>query len=309
MQEHDDTAAYLGLGKGHWEASAAPSFCTVLDRGNAQLERIEASTGVSLASSLPPSCVGGSDWLLVHEAATSPVATICKGTVPTLARRCVSTRHDDSVLHFACSAFSDRSLPVLPRRKKVLSGWPQISRAALTLPLRRDFVFCPHPACIRIRTAPLDPRAPRMLMASPAAQPFTSVDTTTQGPHKDEVESPSISVTNALARYERRFNARGPRGMARLVGRKHASAARRRPADQRRAPHVFSAAGRKCGPEESHSYTPAAGAWPVASRMAHKSTARAVSTGAGSVGTRCGQEGRPPHNMGKEETSGAAEGD
>lgn len=39
-------------------------------------------------------------------------------------------------------------------------------------------------------------------MASPAAHPFTSVDTTTQGPHKDEVESPSISVTNALARYE-----------------------------------------------------------------------------------------------------------
>ena len=39
-------------------------------------------------------------------------------------------------------------------------------------------------------------------MASTATQPFTSVDTTTQGPHKDEVESPSISVTNALARYE-----------------------------------------------------------------------------------------------------------
>ncbi|KAJ4318339.1 hypothetical protein N0V94_004469 [Neodidymelliopsis sp. IMI 364377] len=39
-------------------------------------------------------------------------------------------------------------------------------------------------------------------MASPAAHSFASVDTTTQGPHKDEVESPSISVTNALARYE-----------------------------------------------------------------------------------------------------------
>lgn len=32
--------------------------------------------------------------------------------------------------------------------------------------------------------------------------PFTSVDTTTQLPAKDEVESPSISSTNALARYE-----------------------------------------------------------------------------------------------------------
>ena len=41
-----------------------------------------------------------------------------------------------------------------------------------------------------------------MPMASPATQPFTSVDTTIHGPHKDEVESPSISVTNALARYE-----------------------------------------------------------------------------------------------------------
>lgn len=39
-------------------------------------------------------------------------------------------------------------------------------------------------------------------MASPAARPFTSVDTATQGLPKDEVESPSISVTNALARYE-----------------------------------------------------------------------------------------------------------
>jgi hypothetical protein len=39
-------------------------------------------------------------------------------------------------------------------------------------------------------------------MASPAAPPFASVDTTVQGPHKDEVESPGISVTNALARYE-----------------------------------------------------------------------------------------------------------
>ena len=39
-------------------------------------------------------------------------------------------------------------------------------------------------------------------MASPPAQPFTSVDTTRVAPHKDEVESPSISVTNALARYE-----------------------------------------------------------------------------------------------------------
>ncbi|KAF1845787.1 uncharacterized protein K460DRAFT_366634 [Cucurbitaria berberidis CBS 394.84] len=39
-------------------------------------------------------------------------------------------------------------------------------------------------------------------MASPAAIPFTSVDTTTRLPAKDEVESPSISSTNALARYE-----------------------------------------------------------------------------------------------------------
>ncbi|KAF1943621.1 hypothetical protein EJ02DRAFT_453097 [Clathrospora elynae] len=39
-------------------------------------------------------------------------------------------------------------------------------------------------------------------MASPAAVPFTSVDTSTRLPAKDEVESPSISSTNALARYE-----------------------------------------------------------------------------------------------------------
>lgn len=39
-------------------------------------------------------------------------------------------------------------------------------------------------------------------MASPATIPFTAVDTTTRGPAKDEVESPSISSTNALARYE-----------------------------------------------------------------------------------------------------------
>lgn len=39
-------------------------------------------------------------------------------------------------------------------------------------------------------------------MASPATKHFASVDTSTQGPYKDEVESPSISVTNALARYE-----------------------------------------------------------------------------------------------------------
>ncbi|KAH7391821.1 hypothetical protein BKA66DRAFT_458531 [Pyrenochaeta sp. MPI-SDFR-AT-0127] len=39
-------------------------------------------------------------------------------------------------------------------------------------------------------------------MASPATVPFTSVDTTTRLPAKDEVESPSISSTNALARYE-----------------------------------------------------------------------------------------------------------
>jgi len=40
-------------------------------------------------------------------------------------------------------------------------------------------------------------------MASPATVPFTAVDTTTtKGPTKDEVESPSISSTNALARYE-----------------------------------------------------------------------------------------------------------
>jgi hypothetical protein len=39
-------------------------------------------------------------------------------------------------------------------------------------------------------------------MASPATIPFTSVDTTTLLPNKDEVESPSISSTNALARYE-----------------------------------------------------------------------------------------------------------
>lgn len=52
-------------------------------------------------------------------------------------------------------------------------------------------------------------------MASPAAPqpPFTSVDTTTvQGPHKDEVESPSISVTNALARYEYDHASPGPGG-------------------------------------------------------------------------------------------------
>ncbi|KAI4941186.1 hypothetical protein J4E91_010977 [Alternaria rosae] len=39
-------------------------------------------------------------------------------------------------------------------------------------------------------------------MASPAPVPFTSLDTTTRQPAKDEVESPSISSTNALARYE-----------------------------------------------------------------------------------------------------------
>ncbi|EOA80861.1 hypothetical protein ACJQWK_09800 [Exserohilum turcicum] len=39
-------------------------------------------------------------------------------------------------------------------------------------------------------------------MASPATIPFTSVDTTTRQPAKDEVESPSISSANALARYE-----------------------------------------------------------------------------------------------------------
>ncbi|KAF2033751.1 TPR-like protein [Setomelanomma holmii] len=39
-------------------------------------------------------------------------------------------------------------------------------------------------------------------MASPATISFTAVDTTTRGPVKDEVESPSISSTNALARYE-----------------------------------------------------------------------------------------------------------
>ncbi|KAH7073020.1 hypothetical protein BKA63DRAFT_55923 [Paraphoma chrysanthemicola] len=39
-------------------------------------------------------------------------------------------------------------------------------------------------------------------MASPATIPFAAVDTTTRGPAKDEVESPSISSTNALARYE-----------------------------------------------------------------------------------------------------------
>jgi hypothetical protein len=40
-------------------------------------------------------------------------------------------------------------------------------------------------------------------MASPATTvPFTSVDTTTRLATKDEVESPSISSTNALARYE-----------------------------------------------------------------------------------------------------------
>lgn len=39
-------------------------------------------------------------------------------------------------------------------------------------------------------------------MASPAAASFASVDTTARLPAKDEVESPSISSTNALARYE-----------------------------------------------------------------------------------------------------------
>jgi hypothetical protein len=39
-------------------------------------------------------------------------------------------------------------------------------------------------------------------MASPATVPFTSIDTTTRLSTKDEVESPSISSTNALARYE-----------------------------------------------------------------------------------------------------------
>jgi hypothetical protein len=40
-------------------------------------------------------------------------------------------------------------------------------------------------------------------MASPATIPFTAVDTTTaRGPAKDEVESPKLSSTNALARYE-----------------------------------------------------------------------------------------------------------
>ncbi|RAR05825.1 TPR-like protein [Stemphylium lycopersici] len=39
-------------------------------------------------------------------------------------------------------------------------------------------------------------------MASPATVPFTSVDTTAHQPAKDEVESPSISSANALARYE-----------------------------------------------------------------------------------------------------------
>ncbi|KAH7560143.1 TPRhypothetical proteinlike protein [Bipolaris maydis] len=39
-------------------------------------------------------------------------------------------------------------------------------------------------------------------MASPATVPFTSVDTTTRQLTRDEVESPSISSANALARYE-----------------------------------------------------------------------------------------------------------
>lgn len=39
-------------------------------------------------------------------------------------------------------------------------------------------------------------------MASPASTPFTAVDTSISHPVKDEVESPSISSTNALARYE-----------------------------------------------------------------------------------------------------------
>ena len=39
VRDYDDTAAYFGLAKGHWEASAAPTFCTVLDRGSAQLEK------------------------------------------------------------------------------------------------------------------------------------------------------------------------------------------------------------------------------------------------------------------------------
>lgn len=39
-------------------------------------------------------------------------------------------------------------------------------------------------------------------MASSAASPFESIDTAPRPPAKDEVESPSISSTNALARYE-----------------------------------------------------------------------------------------------------------
>ena len=85
MQDYDDTAACFGLRKGHWEASAAPTLCIILDRGIAQLgkNRIEADTGVSLYT-LPPSRSLDDDWLPLFEAATSTGGVESVGPAPSL---------------------------------------------------------------------------------------------------------------------------------------------------------------------------------------------------------------------------------
>jgi hypothetical protein len=72
--------------------------------------------------------------------------------------------------------------------------------------LRLDSCTRPTPICTRGDAihAPSTTSAFHVdvAMASPAAIPFTAVDTTARAPTKDEVESPSTSSTNALARYE-----------------------------------------------------------------------------------------------------------
>lgn len=73
MRDYDDTAAYFGLAKGHWEASAAPTFCTVFDRGTAQLEKNRKPTLAYRSIHLcRPLVFQTCDWLRVVEAATSP---------------------------------------------------------------------------------------------------------------------------------------------------------------------------------------------------------------------------------------------
>lgn len=70
MQDYDDTAAYFGLGRGHWEASAAPASCTVLDRGIAQLEKNRSL--LAYCSTLFTALLSSekSDWLPLSEALT-----------------------------------------------------------------------------------------------------------------------------------------------------------------------------------------------------------------------------------------------